>query len=1300
MHERDVKCPDKYCRYTMLPFNPPLQRTLCEFDHPNSLYDLQHLAFSSHRSWPFEAPPSLTYSHPANRSISPVRDHDIRIIQHSPPVSKSNCPLRIGFLSTLTVKIFIIISLNRKNLPSLNSRVMSRSETATTSFDLRPASVAPASSSTSGIVNTEHHANEAPRSQNGRNRRAGPRGRGGRGVRGRGRARAETAGGTNREATGGETTSIEIPQQQSSNHSHRGRRNIPQGRNTASAHQRPLQNLGEASNSAAVLRPEAPEFDPGQQYQPHDNVREQKSKTASNQTQRSGQDGRSKQRRASLLKSSAPDIATRTHEDIENGVYECPICTSEINKKSRIWSCKTCWTVFHLECIVRWSTNEGSTVAVPLQENGELPPSRQWRCPGCNLPKEILPSQYTCWCEKEFDPHSTPGLPPHSCGQTCGKIRRIPAKCPHPCDLLCHAGPCPPCSHFGPVQSCFCGKKMVSRKCVDTNYESGWSCDEVCGDVMPCGEHICSRPCHEGLCGACEVSLQAQCYCGKERRSIPCCERQDRKTSRHKSEDGSISEWNGLFDCKRACGRPFDCGKHRCQKPCHPQDGEVCHCPYSPDLVDRCPCGKSNLAELLPSPRETCEDSIPNCTKQCLKLLSCGHTCQQVCHLGGCMPCLQRMEISCRCGRTKSLTICHQGYDEPPQCMRMCKAILNCSRHECGDHCCSGERKAAERQATKRKLRPLGAAHLVDEGFEAEHICTRVCGRPLKCGNHTCPELCHKGPCGTCREAIFHDISCNCGKTVLQPPLPCGTAPPPCRFECERPKNCGHPRIPHSCHLDNETCPKCPFLEPKVCLCEKNTLKNQPCWLSEVRCGEVCGKKLKCGLHFCRKQCHRRGECEDLGKKCQQVCRKAKKACGHPCEADCHAPSSCLEDKPCQNKMMITCECQRLKQEIKCLASKDGEGNTKKILSCDEECARLARNQSLAIALNVDPNHQDDHVPYSKETLRLYRENSKFAQIQEQGFRIFAADESQKRMRLLPMPKHHRAFIHALAEDFHLDSESMDPEPFRHVAIFKTPRFVMAPMKTLAECVRIRNTAQANQLQSATSAPEAPKRLKASNEPFNGYLLSNLRFGLTIEELRSNISPDLKSTPGLTYDISFLPSEEIAIKARPATASTISVLTPQSIESTLRSLKPAIKSTITTHTFASTLQLCSFDHSLNILRRELDESATNGGWSQVAAKAAAPRSAPLRHPVVGARSAYTVLGSRVKEGKKRKGEGDVVDDWEEEVKRWEVDEEIENEKKGKEGQSAERGVDDNGESGGGGENAEVSTTSASASASA
>ncbi|KAL8693534.1 MAG: hypothetical protein Q9218_001659 [Villophora microphyllina] len=337
---------------------------------------------------------------------------------------------------------------------------------------------------------------------------------------------------------------------------------------------------------------------------------------------------------------------------------------------------------------------------------------------------------------------------------------------------------------------------------------------------------------------------------------------------------------------------------------------------------------------------------------------------------------------------------------------------------------------------------------------------------------------------------------------------------------------------------------------------------------------------------------------------------------------------------------------------MKCNASKTSEGNVKKSLSCDDECARLERNRKLALALNIDPEaHKDDHVPYSAETLRMFRDHVKWGQEQEREFRVFAADEAEKRLRFKPMPSHHRAFLHSLAEDFGLDSESMDPEPHRHVAVFKTPRFVMAPMKTLAECVRIRLNAEA----VAASTTEEQRRLRSNNEAYNGLFLSHPRFGLTIDELRSELSAQFQSTPGLAFDISFLPSEEIVLKARQATPSTN--ISPTSIEAAVKALKTPVASIISTKRLASSCQLCTLDSSLNILRKELDRSANVDGWSQVAANAAAPRSAP-KQMGVGQKSVYTVLGSKLKDGKRKKEEMEkakveepLIDDWEEEMRK-------------------------------------------------
>lgn len=437
-------------------------------------------------------------------------------------------------------------------------------------------------------------------------------------------------------------------------------------------------------------------------------------------------------------------------------------------------------------------------------------------------------------------------------------------------------------------------------------------------------------------------------------------------------------------------------------------------------------------------------------------------------------------------------------------------------------------------------------------------------------------------------------------------------------------------------------------------MCGKRSLKNQQCWLQDVRCGEVCGKKLRCGAHFCRKPCHRPGECEDAnGVKCQQACGKEKKVCGHPDDQPCHAPFPCQEDRPCQSKIFITCECQAQKQESKCGAHRSSEGNLQKRLPCDDECARLERNRRLALALNIDQStHVDglDHIPYSSETLKAFAQNIKWAQTQEREFRVFATSDNERRLRLPPMKAAERAFIHQLADDFGLDSESMDPEPHRHVMIWKTPRFVSAPNKTLSEALRIKQAQRSLVSSAPTSDTEGVKKAKpASTEPYNAFLVTKPRFALTIEELRAEVN---KAIPGLTdvsFDIEFLPSEEVVIKGSSAHRS------QNVLESLLIELKPALAAAITSQQLGI-VQLCSLDTSLNILRREADSLLSTDGWSRVAAKKAAPRLTTTTLATTGLNNSFAALTrNKVTFQTKKKLEkpertplpvDDIVDDWE------------------------------------------------------
>ena len=355
-------------------------------------------------------------------------------------------------------------------------------------------------------------------------------------------------------------------------------------------------------------------------------------------------------------------------------------------------------------------------------------------------------------------------------------------------------------------------------------------------------------------------------------------------------------------------------------------------------------------------------------------------------------------------------------------------------------------------------------------------------------------------------------------------------------------------------------------------------------------------------------------------------------------------------------------------------------GNLKKELKCDDECARLERNRKLALALDIDPaTHTDNHVPYSAETLKMFSTSSKWCSDQEREFRVFASDENERRLRFKPMGAEQRAFIHSLAEDFGLDSESMDPEPHRHVAIFKTPRFVSAPSKSVRDAWRIRQ----NQLREegremvayAQAKAEAEAKAKQTSEdPYNGYLLRQPRFALTEDEIlaalagaQSNSSSSvIGPDSNLDFHVHFLPSENVALIASfhlqpPGDSSRL-------LERTLEDSKASYaRGLVSQHKVGASLDLARFDDSLNIVRRgDMHVSSKSSGWSQVAAKAAAPRQAPAVNGI-GQKSGFAVLQSagnitstakskaQAKKEKKKERKGSVADDWEMELEKDEAE---------------------------------------------
>ncbi|RKK75852.1 hypothetical protein BFJ69_g7392 [Fusarium oxysporum] len=314
------------------------------------------------------------------------------------------------------------------------------------------------------------------------------------------------------------------------------------------------------------------------------------------------------------------------------------------------------------------------------------------------------------------------------------------------------------------------------------------------------------------------------------------------------------------------------------------------------------------------------------------------------------------------------------------------------------------------------------------------------------------------------------------------------------------------------------------------------------------------------------------------------------------CYVTTHARASAMDKLV---KMSTSCACGNHKQSFKCLASTSNPTPSRPEIRCDEECERLDRNRRLAAALNIDPaSHTNDHIPFSDNTLKLYKQMQSWGDAQESQFRVFAANKDEVRLRYEPMKNQSRQFLHLLAEDFGFESKSEDYDIHRSVLVWKSDKFVSAPTKTLAQCVKIRASQAAEAAAAAAIRPSSPPILET--EPFNALVLTEPRFGLTIEEVNTALEPDLTSLQGFSFKVDFL-NEEVLIKA---TVSYSAFLTPAPMEKSLEILKPRIEQTIRREKLAESVLLCHSDANGAISRREVPLRAGTGGWSAVAGRAA------------------------------------------------------------------------------------------------
>ncbi|KAI0711295.1 hypothetical protein C8Q76DRAFT_623360 [Earliella scabrosa] len=778
----------------------------------------------------------------------------------------------------------------------------------------------------------------------------------------------------------------------------------------------------------------------------------------------------------------ADDLTSRLTAELSTPPYpDCLICFAPITPMQPTWSCspsnptmaasdddsgvsgqtpranangQCCWMTFHLKCIRSWATKSVKDVEAAWRARGE---ERQgdWRCPGCQSKRTAIPSSYWCFCGSMPDPKPPRLSTPHSCANPCSRSRG----CGHSCSLNCHPGPCPPCQ-VTTSMPCYCEKHTMSFRCSHRSGRPGFpsivelSCGELCGRKLGCGNHVCQDVCHPGKCSPCPIREKARCYCGKEERELGCGEGDTKECAVLQNE--SLDQWIGRFACEKTCERPFDCGIHHCKKPCHPPSANPAPCPHSPSVVTHCPCGKHALvptsAPFFPPgtllTRASCTDPVPTCESTCMKPLEgCEHVCSAKCHTGPCPPCSIVLVRPCRCGSSTRQLRCSEdqalararargetGPETEILCERPCGALRACGRHQCTRICCP---LASLAHLAKGKGKKRGGAELGLVDPEGWHECDLVCGKTLSCGNHHCEERDHRGACPPCLRSSFEEMICHCGRTILEPPIPCGTRIA-CVYPCSRPPPpCGHPKTQHACHEDPIRCPPCPHLTSKQCACGKKMVDNVRCSQEKVSCGTTCGKLLSCGFHHCERLCH-----GDACGACHATCGKPRKLClpaQHACTLPCHAPASCDESEPCRSIVTITCPCGRIRQPVPCgrsLSNPAGrEGGQQ--LKCSNECAIAKRNARLAEALGINPDRERAHqVTYSDELVGFARANAKFCTIVEKSFSDFLS--SDKKIQVLPhMPEQKRKFVHDLAAVYRMDTQMVDQEPHRSVQLIR-----------------------------------------------------------------------------------------------------------------------------------------------------------------------------------------------------------------------------------------------------------------------
>ena len=253
-----------------------------------------------------------------------------------------------------------------------------------------------------------------------------------------------------------------------------------------------------------------------------------------------------------------------------------------------------------------------------------------------------------------------------------------------------------------------------------------------------------------------------------------------------------------------------------------------------------------------------------------------------------------------------------------------------------------------------------------------KNSCGEICDKKKKC-NHKCEKICHIGNCFLrCEKKSY--FYCFCKKKLFFEKCEEITKKN-CGEICNKILNCKNHRCERICHIGD--CEKCDEKKDIFCFCGKY-FEIMNCG-EILSCDEICGKKLKCGNHLCKKKCHL-GNCEecpnkikkdekcDCGKmlikkilnrerkNCLEKKPNCKKKCGNilecgdKCEKICH-----LDKCRCYIKKIKKCNCGLKTEKLFCY---------EKIKNCENICKIKKTCKSHICLKKCCSKNKHDHKCY------------------------------------------------------------------------------------------------------------------------------------------------------------------------------------------------------------------------------------------------------------------------------------------------------------------------------------------------